>query len=73
MKRKRIINVIVWAAIAVGLSGAVCYEWYKNGVEVFGLLAGIGIYCGFCAVGCLVVDQCIKEWHEWYGDDKDKE
>lgn len=69
MKRKRIINVIIWAVIALGLDLAVCMEWAKNGVELFGLLAAIGIYTGFCAAFCVIIDVCIKEWHEYYGED----
>ena len=73
MKRKRVINLSIWAAIATVLDIAVVTEWAKNCVEPFGLFAAIGIYTGFCLVFALIIDVCIKEWHEYYGDDDENQ
>lgn len=72
VKAKRIINVSVWTVIATVLCSYVGYEWWLNDVAIFGLVAEIGVFCAFCVGGAVLVDDCIREWHEWYGDDKDK-
>lgn len=62
--KARIINMTIWAVLAVVLATLVVVEWNKNDVSLFGLLVGAAWYVVACAGMWFVADQTIKEAQE---------
>lgn len=60
MKRARIINVIVWVAIAVALCSMVVLQWYNQGCELKSLIIACVFYTMMPATICGVIDQTIQ-------------
>ncbi|MBR3647090.1 MAG: hypothetical protein IKN59_01695 [Paludibacteraceae bacterium] len=64
MRRKRIINAIIWAVIAIVLNTLVCVEWYNAGCCFLAFLAAAGYYSGVALVIGLIIDQAIKDYYQ---------
>ena len=60
----RKINRALWVILAVTLVTMVFFEWHKQDVDLFGLIAGSLWYVAICTGLCYVCDQTIKEANE---------
>ena len=61
MKQARIINAIIWIAIAITLCVWVSIEWHNNGCETKSLIIACAMYIAMPSVIGLTIDQTIKE------------
>lgn len=61
MKRARIINAAVWAAIAVATIAGVCVEWHNQGAEWQSLAVAVGMYALMCSGLCYAIDAIIQD------------
>ena len=61
MTRARIINAIVWIALAVAVCIAVVIEWHHQGCEVKSLAIACVMYTGMAVGIGATIDQTIKE------------
>ena len=60
MTRARIINAIVWIAIAVALTTMVTVQWHQQGCELISLILAGVFYISACAAIGKVIDLTIQ-------------
>ena len=61
MKKARIINAAIWAAIGIALVVGVCVQWHSQGCSSESLTMAIVMYSAFAFCFWLLFDQTIKE------------
>lgn len=61
MKAKRIINMVVWAVIAVSLVVGVCVAWHRQGCGWQSLVLAISFYGVLSAGLWYAVDDMIRD------------
>ena len=61
MKKKRIINAAIWAAITLAICAMVVVEWHAQGCGVSSLIAAIAMYTICTAAIGFCIDQTIQD------------
>ncbi|MDY2942937.1 MAG: hypothetical protein SOT07_04490 [Paludibacteraceae bacterium] len=61
MKTRRIVNMVIWALVALVLIALVCVEWHKQGCAWQSLAMGAAWYGALSIGGCVLVDDILKE------------
>lgn len=60
MKKKRIINAAIWAAITLTICTMVVIEWHSQGCGASSLIAAIAMYTSVNAAIAFGIDRTIQ-------------
>lgn len=60
MKKKRIINAVIWVSITLAICTMVLIEWYSQGCGASSLIAAIAMYTICTAAIGFCIDQTIQ-------------
>lgn len=64
MTRARIINAIVWIAVAVAVCVMVAIQWHAKGCEPKSLVIACAMYTAMAIAIAGVIDQTIKDYEK---------